>query len=113
MAERECPVCPYTPLVELDAGGGLKVDECPECHGRWYDAGELAPCCSEPDKLEAIIHGEGLDRPRASERACPICVGKLTNGGLVNPLLRVDFCQKCRGFWLDRNEIALLDRLLK
>ncbi|MFH2201855.1 MAG: zf-TFIIB domain-containing protein [Elusimicrobiota bacterium] len=109
--EPDCPVCPYTPMEQVDSGQGFEVDECPHCGGRWYDAGELEQVVKSPDKLRASME-EGLIKPRPGERICPTCRGKLTNTGLINQFLRVDFCHVCRGFWLDKNEIGLVDKLI-
>lgn len=109
--EPDCPVCPYSPLDQLDSGKGFTVEECPRCGGRWFDAGELESVAKEPAKLRESIDA-GLIKPRPSERICPRCRGTLTNGGLINQFLRVDLCPRCRGFWLDKNEIGLVDKLL-
>ncbi len=90
---------------------GVAIDECPKCGGRWYDMGELGKSVANPEKF-AQIKDSPLFRPRAGERLCPHCNKKMTNGGLVNEFLRVDMCEGCKGFWLDKNEIALLDKLL-
>lgn len=106
-----CPKCKYTEMLEKDSGFGFMVDECPECGGRWYDANELQQRVKDKDKFSRAV-SEGMLRPRPASRECPRCEETMTNGGLVSEFLRVDFCPKCQGFWLDQNEIGLLDRLL-
>ena len=86
------------------------VDECPECGGRWYDAGELEAASKDPAKLRAAIEDCIDDKP--GDRPCARCDGAMRNRALLNRLLRVDFCPACRGFWIDKNEIPLVDRLL-
>ena len=98
-------------MEPVDSGLGFSVDECPECGGRWYDSGEIEKVLKNSDKLRAAIDG-GLLKPRPSERICPRCRGKLTNGGLLSEFLRVDLCPSCRGFWLDKGESALVEKLL-
>lgn len=106
----DCPKCPYVGLHEVDTPEGVRVDECSECGGRWYDAGELEAASTDPAKLRAALE-ESVD-PRPSDRPCARCGGAMSNRGLLNRLLRVDFCPACRGFWIDKNEIALITRLL-
>jgi Zn-finger nucleic acid-binding protein len=105
----DCPKCPYVGLNEV-AVSGVTVDECPECGGRWYDAGELEAVAKSPEKLRASV--ENTIDERASERPCARCGGGMKNRGLINRMLRVDFCPACRGFWVDKNELHLIDRLL-
>ena len=107
----ECPKCPYTGLKEIDSGKGFGIDECPECGGRWYDLGELEKLSKDPAKFKEKS-AEGPSRPRESERECPRCRKKMVNGGLISEFLRVDLCESCKGIWLDKNEVHLVDKLL-
>lgn len=90
---------------------GVALDECPKCGGRWYDLGELVRSVERPEKLRDLMSNGPL-KPRPGDAPCPTCGAPMVNGGVVNPLLRADMCPKCRGFWLDKNEIGLIDRLL-
>ncbi|MBI3548849.1 MAG: zf-TFIIB domain-containing protein [Elusimicrobia bacterium] len=109
--ELDCPKCPFTPMepVQLD---DLELDECPKCGGRWYDLGELAKSAKEPQKFERACNG-GLLKPRPGTAICPHCGDTMTNGGLVSEHLRVDYCQECGGFWLDKSEIRILEDLVQ
>lgn len=108
--ELDCPKCPATPMQTREVGT-LKLDECPRCGGRWYDLGELAASVKDPPAFRKAAAAGPL-RPRPGRAPCPRCGKPMTNGGLVNEFLRVDLCPACRGFWLDKNEIRLLDSLL-
>ena len=108
--ERDCPKCPFSPM-QRKAVHGVAVDECPKCGGRWYDANELARSVQQPDKLKQAMM-KGPIKPKAGSAQCPLCHQPMVNCGLVNEFLRVDLCAKCQGFWLDKNEIGLIDRLL-
>lgn len=107
----DCPKCPYTAMDEVDSGLGFAIDECPECGGRWYDLGELEKASKDPEKFRAAAQS-GPMRPRSSDRLCPRCKKAMVNGGMINELLRVDTCESCRGIWLDKHEITLVDKLL-
>ena len=106
----DCPKCPYVGLDERTTEEGVRVDECKECGGRWYDAGELEAVSKDPAKLRAAVEQTLDERP--SDRPCARCGGGMKNRGLIERVLRVDFCPGCRGFWVDKNEIALITRLL-
>lgn len=107
----DCPKCPYIELNEVTTPQGIPVDECPECGGRWFDSGELEAVSANPAKLRAALEEEGDDKE--SDRPCARCGAKLKNRPLMSRFLRVDYCPRCRGFWVDKNELPLIDKLLK
>lgn len=109
MAERDCPKCPFTPM-EAIAVGDIHVDECPQCKGRWYDFDELIRTVSNPAAFQEAV-AKGPLRAREGEAKCPVCLENMMNGGFGSDLLRVDQCPG-HGFWLDANELRLLDKLL-
>lgn len=109
MAERDCPKCPFSPMEEIVAGD-MTLDECPKCKGRWYDFDELARVVADPAAFSAAV-AKGPLRPRKGEAKCPVCLEDMLNGGLGNELLRVDQCPG-HGFWLDANELRLLNTLM-
>jgi len=98
-------------MQEVDSGLGFAIDECPECGGRWYDLGELEKASRDPAKFKEKAQAGPL-RPRPSARNCPRCLQSMVNGGLISEFLRVDACEACKGIWLDKNEIRLVDTLL-
>lgn len=107
----DCPKCAYVGLHEKTTEEGLRVDECDECGGRWYDAGELEASAKDPAALRAAIESP-LDE-KAGTRPCARCLKPMVNRGLLERLLRVDFCPYCRGFWVDKPELGLIARLLR
>ncbi len=109
MAERDCPKCPFSPMDEVMAGDMI-LDECPQCKGRWYDFDELAKTVVNPAAFTAAV-AKGPLRPRQGQAKCPVCLEDMMNGGFGSELLRVDQCAG-HGFWLDENELRLLDKLL-
>ena len=110
MKEPDCPKCPFSPMDQVKLDGGVEVDECPRCKGRWYDFDELAKCVKDRPRFEAAL-AMGVLKPRAGSAKCPTCLKDMVNGGLGNEFLRVDQCPG-HGFWLDAGELKLLDRLL-
>ena len=109
MAERDCPKCPYSPMDEIVAGD-MTLEECPKCKGRWYDFDELAKTVADPAAFTAAV-AKGPLRPRQGQAKCPVCLEDMMNGGFGNELLRVDQCAG-HGFWLDANELRLLNTLM-
>lgn len=108
--ELDCPKCPASPMERVK-DRALSLDECPRCGGRWYDFGELEASVKDPAAFRAAA-AAGPIKSRPGDAMCPHCHQAMTNGGLVNEFLRADFCPACKGFWLDKNEIRLLDSLL-
>ncbi|MBI5744774.1 MAG: zf-TFIIB domain-containing protein [Elusimicrobia bacterium] len=106
----ECPKCASEALVETPSLGNIPLDVCPSCSGIWFDKGELETLLKQsqgavPASLELID-------PKPEGLTCPRCKVKMSRGGLVNPLLRVDKCQSCGGVWLDPRELDLMKKLL-
>lgn len=94
MKEAECPKCVMS---------GLEPDgSCARCGGRWFK--EL------PQKARQAL-ATGPLKPKQGKLECPVCRKPMVSGGLVNELLRADFCGDCKGLWLDKAEIGLLERL--
>ncbi len=105
-----CPKCPSEVLVETPALGNIPLDVCPGCSGIWFEKGEL-------EALLRQSQGGGqadlqLLDPKPEGQDCPACKVKMSRGGLVTPLLRVDKCETCGGVWLDAHELALVKKLL-
>ena len=108
--ERDCPKCSFTPLVRKTVG--FDLDECPKCGGRWYDLGELSKSVRATKKFQDAV-AKGPLKPKPGVAICPVCHKNMINAGLVHELLRVDLCPSCKGIWLDKNELGLIDRLLQ
>lgn len=115
----KCPRC-QSDLSVRTYEADVQVDECPDCHGMWLDAGEL-------DRIEGAVendYSEQLRRPdhtvarsfeMARQRAlpdidCPKCSQRMDRkechyaSGVL-----VDLCPACSGVWLDRGEIQSLE----
>lgn len=108
--ELDCPKCPFTPMGPIKEKG-LVLDECPKCGGRWFDLGELGQTLKDPAKFQKAL-AQGPLKPREGKAICPHCHKNMVNGGLLSEFLRADLCPGCRGMWLDKNELGLVERLL-
>ncbi|MEX0783173.1 MAG: zf-TFIIB domain-containing protein [Dehalococcoidia bacterium] len=97
----DCPRGHGTLVVEHH--GGIEVDRCEACNGRWLDAHEL-------DQLEATAAGEESRRgmieysKRISEMPCPKCGKRMTAFNYRANNLELDSCPDDHGYWLDAGE---------
>ncbi len=98
---RRCPRCRKIDLQRRRVEGAeIEVDMCPGCGGIWFDAGELENLL---DELAADFSTLPLGRAQHSV-LCPVCRGPLTNGKYPGTFVVVDYCNDCRGIWLDAGE---------
>ena len=90
--------------LQVETHRGIDVDRCPQCHGGWLDADELA-------KLEATV--ESTDEQRTgmieyaeheSELSCPKCGDRMSAFNYRAYNLELDVCGNRHGFWLDEGE---------
>jgi len=87
----------------------VEVDYCPECLGVWFDQNELAWAKDEKDKqLNWLDFDIWRDKGRFKishiDKRCPVCRIPFVEVAYDNSNVKVDFCKKCRGIWLDRGE---------
>ncbi len=109
MQSPHCPRCRHIPLEEANANG-VVVDYCKSCLGVFLDPGELAYYSRGKGALQ-YYREHGLLEPRPSELTCPKCGGAMQEGGLLQPSLRVDVCERCRGLWFDNKELKTFSEL--
>lgn len=88
---------------------GLEVDLCPKCGGLWLDRGEISRASKLPEaelaRLRALLTGTPGPPPIPTEAIapCPVCPGSLAEVMLGN--VRVDYCSRCQGIFLDKGEL--------
>jgi Zn-finger nucleic acid-binding protein len=110
-----CPKC-STALTARDLVG-VKIDECPNCRGIWFDADELrrAKDQREPDASWLdfeVWTGSGQVRATATALRCPACGKSLVALRYGSREVEIDHCPGCRGTWLDDGEFRkILDGL--
>ncbi|HEY7065908.1 MAG TPA: zf-TFIIB domain-containing protein [Chloroflexota bacterium] len=106
--------CPrdQTPL-ESAREHGIQIDQCPRCHGAWYEQDELG-------LLEATVaHDEDARRgtieyaARESTIACPVCHDLLQAFDYRGWSLELDACKQEHGFWLDAGEAERVRALMR
>lgn len=102
-----------TSVLDKSRVDDIEVDHCPACGGLWLDHGEIErlsrKMASDIDRLRRLLTGiEVMSGPPAVpsevQGACPACQAQsVKEVGLGN--IRVDFCTRCKGLFLDRGEI--------
>ena len=109
---RRCPLCnvEFKVLnIKFPDGSILKIEQCPNCSGLWFDKGELTKALEIslkdiekffPSTLGKSIKGSG-------KRLCPVCSApmKLVNYSMDSNIW-VDVCS-C-GIFLDSGELELI-----
>jgi uncharacterized protein len=96
----------------------VEVDYCPKCLGIWFDKDELRLAKDEKDKTLNWVDVD-LWRDRLKFNAvkiskfCPVCRAGLVEISYDKSKVKVDFCKKCQGVWLDRGEFKQIINYLK
>ncbi len=90
----------------------IELDFCSNCHGVWFDAGELELFLKSLNLDTAELFKNVIARGNKSagaKRKCPICgqTMKVINIGQM-PEIVVDSCQRGHGLWFDGGELAQL-----
>lgn len=112
-APLSCPKCKSPSVHEFRTGEDVTIDLCDRCGGSWFQKGELADACELaqdfPDKAAA------MKTARPTAFTCPRCKGeKLVEVDysaieLASGRLKVDYCKKCEGIWVDKGEMVALE----
>jgi uncharacterized protein len=113
----QCLRCGHEMDIQIkgEAGEVIEVDVCPECSGTWLDSRELA-------KLDDnfFVDVEEIDfenvQPTTmdAELKCPRCWDTPTLAKVRpsrHPVVVLDTCPTCHGFWLDRGEMEKIRQL--
>ena len=103
----QCPKCNVP--FENRSLGEVQVDECPQCHGVWFDAKELDQATKFIDSdlrwLEFDLwKDENLFDVSAGGMKCPRCQTTMAAVQYGPTAVTVDTCVTCKGIWLDIGE---------
>ena len=107
-----CPAC-KSPMIVVEHQK-IELDYCPECHGVWFDSGELELFLNSlhPGNRDQFVSNV-LDTPEArtseKKRRCPICAQKMKKV-VINeePGIVIDVCRRADGLWFDGGEVGEL-----
>jgi Zn-finger nucleic acid-binding protein len=113
----DCPDC-HVPLRPTDYLG-VRIEECPNCLGRWFDRDELrrAKDHADPDLcwLDFEMFPGDPEEPQegAGSRDCPRCRVKMGVIVYGDSGVRIDKCGTCEGVWLDHEEFEKIIKHLE
>jgi Zn-finger nucleic acid-binding protein len=105
-----CTVC-KEPMIVVEHES-IELDYCDNCHGVWFDAGEVELLMetmglesSGLDSLHLAIEAKTAE----AIRKCPICGKKMKKVALGHtPELLIDVCPQRDGLWFDSGEVGQL-----
>ncbi len=101
---------------------GVKIEECEQCNGKWFDRDELRKAKDRTDDdlrwLDFELFDDSADKytTSPSERKCPKDSSEMTALTYMDSKVVIDKCNKCEGVFLDGKEfekiIKSLEKLL-
>jgi len=97
----------------------IEVDLCPSCGGLWLDHGEIEKLArkqgGEIDRLRRLLTSHKGPPPVPSDitSACPSCTANMKEVVLADDKLKIDFCTRCKGVFLDRGEVDAALKAIK
>lgn len=107
-----CPVCDQ-PLIVVERDE-IEVDYCIDCHGLWFDQGEIELLGEKAGVSIDLAALEGASPSSSNERylRCPRCGKKMRKADLHGDgtMMIIDFCQMQHGLWFDRGETGTFVR---
>jgi len=104
---QNCPSCSSVSMSKHDFHQ-QEVDKCQQCHGLWFERGELNSALSvaDNDDDEVDLERHLGDKLGTSERHCHVCDQGMDRYHLMAGFeVEVDTCTSCYGVWLDHEEL--------
>jgi Zn-finger nucleic acid-binding protein len=102
-----CPKC----NLELEPKniGPVQVDECHKCKGIWFDKEEFRQAKDSTDSdlnwmdFDIWKHADKF-KAKESSLKCPVCMATTQEIHYGETPIEIDYCSKCQGTWLDKDE---------
>jgi len=113
---KKCPKCGKELKVKVI--GTVEVDECESCGGIWFDPDELHQAEETVDPnlnwldFEIWKHPENF-KAKDTELKCPVDGANMISIEYGHTGVRVDYCGKCHGIWLDKDEFPKIIKSLE
>ena len=90
---------------------GIAVNECPKCHGRWFDRKELRKAKDNTDEDLRWLDFDPFNQKAGHfnmvtdiGNQCPQCAQRMTSRSYKNSGVVIDTCTQCEGVWLQGDE---------
>jgi Zn-finger nucleic acid-binding protein len=91
----------------------VDLNQCPKCHGLWFDALELE---TVKDAMDDDIRWKDFNLMAYAERAhfkstnlrCPVCSSALCELRFDTTHILLEFCTKCHGVWMDKGKLFMI-----
>jgi len=107
---KQCPRCREEVLTGFQVFG-MDLNQCPRCHGIWFDAGELNRF---KDHMESDARWKDFDLKAYAERTnfaptkmkCAACGGALCELRFNATTAELEFCARCGGVWADAGKLT-------
>lgn len=113
-----CSSC-HIPLCRMEYEG-VKVHVCPDCLGTLVESAGFSTVIRRrqrtwADDEKRRIEKETLEASAHGVYRCPRCLMTMQRLGMQmeDGRLVLDYCERCRLFWLDRGELALAQILFE
>ncbi|MBL7142070.1 MAG: zf-TFIIB domain-containing protein [Candidatus Pacebacteria bacterium] len=112
-----CPNCKQETLEKITFNKN-QIERCSQCKGIWFNQDELRKAKDEEDQflkwLDIDLWKDSEKfQPSHSSKICPTCKVNLYEVHYGGSDVRVDFCNKCKGIWLDDGEFKKIIAYLK
>lgn len=109
--QRHCPRCEEAPSLVATDYAGEPVDVCSQCHGVYFDKGELGELIELVEDFMVVqLNEDEIDNlPEVEQEfkpACPGCGETMAPHQISQTW--IDRCPGCHGVWLDQGEMSAL-----
>jgi len=118
--EYACPSCNAN--LDLYTIFGIKIEACSKCKGIFLDKDELRGLKDKTAKgswqtlrwMDDEVEAIGKHNAMPSKRLCPKCRKiQFVSASFGDSRILIDWCPKCNGVWLDRDEFQQIVEFLK
>jgi len=112
-----CPNCQHN--LKQNDYKGVKIDECENCKGEWFDRDELRKAKDRTDDDLRWLDFELFDdkankyTTAPSERKCPKNSSEMSSLTYQDSKVVIDKCNICKGVWLDNHEFEKIIKYLE
>jgi Zn-finger nucleic acid-binding protein len=108
----KCPYCSRVMMVVEHEK--IELDYCTNCHGVWFDSGELGLLLDsiglqEPKQFYQDMVQTPEAKTTEKKRKCPMCNAKMRKTLVGDrPAILLDVCGRGHGLWFDGGELSQL-----